>query len=64
MSWRSAAALPDLLPEILERMGEARAAVAAVIVAGADDVALTHSASDGLNLAGQRAPLGSRATAC
>ena len=42
--------LPDLLPEILERMGEARAAVAAVIVAGADDVALTHSVSDGLNL--------------
>ena len=31
-------------------MGEARAAVAAVIVAAADDVALTHSASDGLNL--------------
>ena len=30
-------------------MGEARAAVAAVIVADADDVALTHSASDGLN---------------
>jgi L-cysteine/cystine lyase len=42
--------LPDLLPEILERMGEARAAVAAVIVAAADDIALTHSVSDGLNL--------------
>jgi L-cysteine/cystine lyase len=42
--------LPDLLPEILERMGEARAAVAAVIVAAAEDVALTHSVSDGLNL--------------
>ncbi len=42
--------LPDLLPEILERMGEARAAVAAVIVAAPDDVALTHSVSDGLNL--------------
>ena len=41
---------PDMLPEILERMGEARAAVAAVIVAGGDDVALTHSVSDGLNL--------------
>ncbi len=42
--------LPDLLPEILERMGEARAALAAVIVSAADDVALTHSVSDGLNL--------------
>ena len=42
--------LPDLLPEILERMGEARAAVAAVIVAAPDDLALTHSVSDGLNL--------------
>ena len=41
---------PDMLPEILERMGEARAALAAVIVAGGDDVALTHSVSDGLNL--------------
>jgi L-cysteine/cystine lyase len=42
--------LPDLLPEILERMAEARAAVAAVVVADPDDVALTHGVSDGLNL--------------
>ena len=56
--------LPDLLPEILERMGEARAAVAAVLVADADDVALTHSAERRAQPAGQRAPLGGRATAC
>ena len=42
--------LPDLLPEILERMAEARAAVAAVVVADPDDIALTHGVSDGLNL--------------
>ena len=54
---------PDMLPEILERMAEARAAVAAVIVAGPDDIALTHSVSDGLNLVRQRAALGARATA-
>ena len=53
-------AYPDMLPEILERMGEARAAVAAVIVAGGDDVALTHSVSDGLNLFRQRAAVGTR----
>jgi len=33
-----------------ERMAEARAAVAAVLVADPDDIALTHSATDGLNL--------------
>ena len=44
-------ASPDLLPETRERMAEARASVAAVLVADPDDVALTHSTSDGLNLA-------------
>ena len=43
--------LHDALPELLERLGEARAAVAAVLVADPDDIALTHGASDGLNLA-------------
>jgi L-cysteine/cystine lyase len=33
-----------------ERMAEARAAVASVVVADPDDVALTHSVTDGLNL--------------
>ncbi len=34
----------------MDRMAEARAAVAAVMVADPDDIALTHSATDGLNL--------------
>jgi L-cysteine/cystine lyase len=42
--------LPDLLPEVLERMAEARAAVASVVVADPDDIALTHGVSDSLNL--------------
>jgi L-cysteine/cystine lyase len=43
-------ASPDLLPETWARMGEARASVAAIVVGDPDDVALTHSTSDGLNL--------------
>jgi L-cysteine/cystine lyase len=35
----------------LDRMAEARAAVAALLVADPDDVALTHSTTDGINLA-------------
>ncbi len=42
---------PDQWPEVLERMAEARASVAAVLVADPDDIALTHSTTDGLNLA-------------
>ncbi len=42
---------PDLWPEALERMGEARAAVAAILVADPDDIALTHSTTDGVNAA-------------
>jgi L-cysteine/cystine lyase len=41
-------AAPDLWPEALARMDEARAAVAAVMVADPDDIALTHSTTDGL----------------
>ena len=37
--------------ESLERMAEARAAVAAVIGGQLDEVALTHSATDGMNIA-------------
>ena len=32
-------------------MAEARASVAAVLVADPDDIALTHSTTDGMNLA-------------
>jgi selenocysteine lyase/cysteine desulfurase len=41
---------PDLVFETLERVAEARAAVAAVLVADPDDVALVHGAVDGLAL--------------
>lgn len=41
----------DMWPETVERMGEARASVAAVLVADPDDIALTHSTTDGMNLA-------------
>lgn len=42
---------PDQWLEFLERMEEARASVAAVMVADPADVALTHSTTDGMNLA-------------
>ncbi len=42
-------ASPDLWPDALARMDEARASVAAVMVADPADVALTHSTTDGLN---------------
>ncbi len=42
---------PDQWPEVLQRMEEARAAVAATLVADPADIALTHSTTDGLNLA-------------
>jgi L-cysteine/cystine lyase len=41
----------DVFADTVERMGEARAAVAAVLVAGTGDIALTHSTTDGMNLA-------------
>jgi selenocysteine lyase/cysteine desulfurase len=42
---------PDMEPETAERMAEARAAVASVIIADPDDIALAHGAVDGLGLA-------------
>lgn len=41
---------PDYWIETLQRMAEARAAVAAVLVADPADIALTHSATDGMNI--------------
>jgi L-cysteine/cystine lyase len=41
---------PDYFTDTLQRMAEARAAVAAVLVADAADIALTHSATDGMNI--------------
>jgi L-cysteine/cystine lyase len=41
---------PDYFLESLQRMAEARAAVAAVLVADAADIALTHSTTDGMNI--------------
>jgi L-cysteine/cystine lyase len=41
----------DLWPDTLERMAEARASVAAALVADPGDIALTHSTTDGMNLA-------------
>jgi L-cysteine/cystine lyase len=41
----------DQFVVFFERMAEARAAVASVLVADPDDIALTHSTTDGLNLA-------------
>jgi L-cysteine/cystine lyase len=41
---------PDYWLDTLQRMAEARAAVAAVLVADAADVALTHSSTDGMNI--------------
>jgi L-cysteine/cystine lyase len=41
----------DVWPNTLERMAEARASVAAVLVADPADIALTHSTTDGMNLA-------------
>jgi L-cysteine/cystine lyase len=41
---------PDYWTETLQRMAEARAAVAAVLVADSADIALTHSATDGMNI--------------
>jgi L-cysteine/cystine lyase len=42
---------PDYLADGVARMAEARAAVAAIIGATIDEVALTHATTDGMNLA-------------
>jgi len=41
----------DDLLELLQRMDEARAGVAAVVAASPDSIALTHSTTDGMNIA-------------
>lgn len=41
---------PEYWIDTLQRMAEARAAVAAVLVADSADIALTHSATDGMNI--------------
>jgi len=41
---------PDHFPEIEQRMAEARSAVAALLVADVDDIALAHSTTDGVNV--------------
>jgi L-cysteine/cystine lyase len=41
----------DYFLELLQRMDEARAGVAAVVVASPDSIALTHSTTDGMNIA-------------
>jgi hypothetical protein len=44
-------ASPDQVDEIFQRWAELRASIAAVIVADPDDIAITHSTTDGMNLA-------------
>ena len=40
----------DYFVELVQRMAEARAAVAAVLVTDPDDIALTHGTTDGMNI--------------
>ena len=47
---RTGRAHPDDYADFLQRMAEARAAVAALLVADPADIALTHSTTDGMNL--------------
>lgn len=42
---------PEGFHEFLQRMEEARATIAALLTADTDDIALTHGASDGMNIA-------------
>ena len=44
-------ASPDEFPLVLERQGELRASIAAILVADPDDIAITHSTTDGMNQA-------------
>lgn len=41
---------PSDVPAMLQRMDEARAAVAAVLTADVDDIGLTHATTDGMNI--------------
>jgi L-cysteine/cystine lyase len=47
---RTGRAHPDYYLETVQRMAEARAAVAAILTADVDDIALTHSTTDGMNV--------------
>lgn len=47
---RTGRAHADYFDEMLQRMAEARSAVAAVLTADVDDIALTHSTTDGMNI--------------
>ncbi len=47
---RTGRAHPDYFEEMLQRMAEARAAVAAVLVTDPADIALTHASTDGMNI--------------
>ena len=48
---RTGRASPAYWTETLERLGEARAVLAAVVAAGPDQIALTHGTTDGVNIA-------------
>jgi L-cysteine/cystine lyase len=48
---RTGRAHPDYFDTFLERMGEARAGIAAIIAADVDSIAITHATTDGMNLA-------------
>lgn len=47
---RTGRAHPDSFIEAVQRMEEARAAVAAVLTADVDDIGLTHATTDGMNI--------------
>jgi L-cysteine/cystine lyase len=47
---RTGRAHPDYHEETLQRMAEARASIAAVLTTDVDDIALTHSTTDGMNV--------------
>src|SRR5687768_1097032 len=48
---RTGRAHPDYFETFLERMGEARAGIAAILAADVDSIAITHSTTDGMNIA-------------
>jgi L-cysteine/cystine lyase len=48
---RTGRAHPDYFETFLERMAEARAGIAAILAADVDSVAITHSTTDGMNIA-------------
>ncbi len=48
---RTGRAHPEVFADTLQRMDEARAAVAAILTADVDSIALTHATTDGMNIA-------------